>query len=80
VRTDPYVYVEYGAAKGRCDAGERELYDLANDPFELDNLLVTDPEAVDEEAASLQARLDELRDCAGIEGRDPEPPSGHYCD
>ena len=80
VRTVQYVYVEYGAAKGACDPDERELYDLTADPFELDNLLATEPEAVAAEADALAAELDELRDCAGIQGRDPEPPSGSYCD
>jgi len=80
VRTDRYVYVEYGVAKGPCDPDERELYDLADDPFELDNLLATEPEAVAAEADALAATLAELRDCAGIDGRDPEPPSGHYCE
>ncbi len=57
-----------------------ELYDTADDPFELDNLAATDESA---QTKAVQARLSELTaelsDCAGIEGRDPEPASGHYC-
>lgn len=63
LRTRTHLYVEY-------ESGERELYDYQSDPDELDNLLADwegraptpDAEAL---AATLAARLDELRDCAG---------------
>jgi N-acetylglucosamine-6-sulfatase len=62
-------------------ADEREHYDLADDPFQLQNLYPASPPSPD---AAVQARLAErlllLADCAGIEGRDPVPPSGHYCE
>jgi hypothetical protein len=59
-----------------------ELYDHAADPFELENL--ASPEvAAGARAQAAETRMsaltDELADCAGIEGRDPEPASGHYC-
>ncbi|HZC84429.1 MAG TPA: sulfatase/phosphatase domain-containing protein, partial [Rubrobacter sp.] len=55
VRTRRYLYVEY-------KAGERELYDLRNDSYELHNLY----DSADEDLISkLDARLDALRDCAG---------------
>ncbi|CAN5250934.1 sulfatase [soil metagenome] len=55
VRTQRHLYVEY-------EAGERELYDLRKDPYELHNLHDSaDPDLISE----LDARLDELRDCAG---------------
>jgi len=57
VRTERYLYVEY------TGTGERELYDLATDPYELQNL-DADP-AYDAIEAQLAARLDELRDCTG---------------
>jgi arylsulfatase A-like enzyme len=55
VRTQRYLYVEYAA-------GERELYDLRKDPYELHNLHDSaDPDLI----SKLDARLDALRDCAG---------------
>jgi N-acetylglucosamine-6-sulfatase len=59
IRTTAWTYVEYGT-------GERELYDLARDPDQLDNVVGTaDPALV----AALAARLAELRTCAGTECR-----------
>ena len=87
VRAAGRVYLRHSAAAdpvtGECQPiDEGEHYDLATDPFQLDNLYPADPlspeGAVEEE---LQARLEVLRDCAGIAGRDAPPPSGHsYCD
>jgi arylsulfatase A-like enzyme len=55
VRTQRYLYVEYAA-------GERELYDLRKDSYELHNLHDSaDPDLI----SKLDARLDALRDCAG---------------
>ena len=58
VRTSRYLYASY-------DTGERELYDLAQDPFELENLAGSAPVE--------QARLD------GVLERlcDPLPPGFH---
>ncbi|MCC6222618.1 MAG: sulfatase [Thermoleophilia bacterium] len=56
LRTDRYLYVEY-------DSGERELYDLVLDPFQLESRHA-DP-AFDAIEADLAARLDAFRDCAG---------------
>ena len=54
IRTTAWTYVEYGT-------GERELYDLARDPDQLENVVETaDPALV----AALAARLAELRTCA----------------
>ncbi len=59
IRTAAWTYVEYGT-------GERELYDLARDPHQLDNVVETaDPALV----AALAARLAELRTCEGAECR-----------
>jgi N-acetylglucosamine-6-sulfatase len=62
IRTTEWVYVEYGT-------GERELYDLASDPHQLENVVATaDPALV----AALAARLAELRLCGGLECRQLE--------
>jgi arylsulfatase A-like enzyme len=59
LRTPAWAYVEYGT-------GERELYDLVRDPYQLDNVVATaDPALV----AALAARLAEMRLCAGTECR-----------
>jgi arylsulfatase A-like enzyme len=55
VRTQGYLYVEY-------DAGERELYDLRKDPYELNNHYDS---AGQDLISELDARLDALGDCAG---------------
>jgi N-acetylglucosamine-6-sulfatase len=55
VRTTRHLYVEY-------ENGERELYDLQEDPYQLHNSYDTaDPALI----AELQTRLDELRECSG---------------
>ncbi len=57
MRTYDYLYVEY-------PTGDRELYDLQSDPYQLDNLIATaDPDLVSE----LAARLEELAACSGSE-------------
>ena len=85
VRQGRWLYIDHTAVPdlttGACeDADEVELYDRARDPFELSNLAA---DTANERAAVVTERLaaltDELADCAGIEGRDPEPASGHYC-
>ena len=62
VRTGTHKYVEYGN-------GETELYDLASDPYELENVYETaDPALVED----LKARLEALRDCSGDGCREAE--------
>lgn len=56
IRTPRYMYAER-------PKGERELYDLRTDPFQLRSRH-DDPELAGVEA-SLASRLDELRDCSG---------------
>lgn len=57
VRTERYTYVEYST-------GERELYDLVKDPYQLENIYEgADPDLL----ASLKDDLDGLKDCKGAE-------------
>jgi arylsulfatase A-like enzyme len=86
VRTLGQVYVQHTSVPNPitdvCEpADERELYDLSADPYQLTNLHPADPmtpSGVLEEA--LHNRMLKLSTCAGIAGRDPAPPSGHYCE
>ena len=65
VRTEDHLYAEYGN-------GERELYDLEDDPHELDNRY----EAADLELLQrLRGQLAALRGCAGTDCRAAE--NGH---
>jgi len=62
VRTATHKYVEY-------DNGEEELYDLATDPFELDNIYESaDPSL----AEDLKTKLDALEGCSGDGCREAE--------
>jgi hypothetical protein len=59
IRTKGWTYVEYGT-------GERELYDLARDPHQLDNAIgLADPALV----AALAERTHALATCAAAECR-----------
>jgi len=60
IRTRRFKYIEY------LNTGERELYDLRNDPFELYNAFgLADPAMV----ARLAARLEKLATCSGASCR-----------
>jgi arylsulfatase A-like enzyme len=85
VRQGPWVYIRHTSlpdlATGICAETESvELYNHESDPYELDNLTAV---AAGSRVAATEERLaaltDELVECAGIEGRDPEPDSGVYC-
>jgi N-acetylglucosamine-6-sulfatase len=82
IRDPTRVYMEYTAISNGvgCDPiDEGELYDLRLDPFQLNNLFR--PNGGQGSAqARLEAKLDELRSCAGIAGRDPQPAGGSYCE
>ena len=65
VRTETHKYVEY-------DNGDRELYDLQNDPYELENVYESaDPSLIED----LEARLEELKECSGAGCRQAEDAS-----
>jgi N-acetylglucosamine-6-sulfatase len=59
---------------------ELEHYDLAADPYQLRNLYPAPSNGVLEAQGRLFSRLEIVRNCAGVEGRDPPPASGHYCE
>jgi len=81
VRVPSAIYVEYTVASdpaNGCDPSpERELYDLSTDPFQLNNL---DGGGAGGLEADLSQRLDSLRDCAGIAGRDAPVEDRSFCD
>ena len=90
IRTPSAMFVEHAAAvdpaTGDCTpfvTPEHELYDLVNDPFELQSLV--GPALVPGSPESLlfnemAARSLALRDCAGIEGRDRRPAGRTWCE
>jgi N-acetylglucosamine-6-sulfatase len=72
IRTERFFYAEHGRRSPRCTrTRQRELYDLQADPHELTNLLSprsgASPASIQVE---LERRLDALRKCAGVAGRD----------
>jgi N-acetylglucosamine-6-sulfatase len=86
IRTPEAVYVDYTRLKdpdsGGCVlANQHERYDLSADPFELDNECVggggCPGDSLQEE---LDRRLERLRVCAGIAGRDPRVARRPYCE
>jgi hypothetical protein len=66
LRTASYLYVEY-------ESGEKELYDLKADPYELDNLAGPAQEGL---MAQLSAWLRRLAACAGADCREAENSGG----
>jgi arylsulfatase A-like enzyme len=64
IRTERYTYVEY-------NSGERELYDLQNDPYELQSL--HNSPAYASVKTTLSNRLRKLKNCAGAGCRRFEP-------
>ena len=56
IRTESYKYVEY-------DNGERELYDLEADPYELDSIYASADSSLVED---LKTKLEALRSCSGV--------------
>jgi N-acetylglucosamine-6-sulfatase len=84
IRDPTRIYIEYtglASLDGECDSIEEgELYDLTGDPFQLENLFRPNGSAGNGQGTP-KAKLEELRDCAGIAGRDPQPPAGaSYCE
>ena len=68
IRTPDYLYAELTADRqGPLPEPETELYDLAADSDEVENLAGVDPDL----DAGLAERLDALRRCTGTTGKDP---------
>jgi N-acetylglucosamine-6-sulfatase len=86
IRSPGHLYVHHtealNARTRACEpVDDTELYDLAMDPFELESRHGAPPGSTDAVTrAALAQRSAVLADCAGIEGRDPLPPSGHWCE
>jgi arylsulfatase A-like enzyme len=88
IRTRTQIYVEHyrvvNPATHECVRTlQKERYDLAKDPFELNNLCYGGaPTSCPQDAsqAQLEARLHRLRLCAGIRGRDPQVAGRPYCE
>ncbi len=86
IRTAGDVYIEHTEAREStaepCGPySALEHYDRGADLFQLQNLAPA-PGATPlaDRQQQLADRLDILRDCAGVQGRDPVPASGHYCE
>jgi arylsulfatase A-like enzyme len=83
VRWDQKVYVAWSeVGTAGCVPGEAEMYDLRDDPYQLNDLLPTaDGSPRDELRRKLARKMRRLGTCSGIRGRDPRPPSGfHFCE
>jgi N-acetylglucosamine-6-sulfatase len=86
LRTSRFSYTEYSAlpdpATDECrPAAENELYDLRDDPAQLENLERREGLAVTrEETEELRRRLALLRDCAGVQGRDEQTGDRPFCE
>jgi N-acetylglucosamine-6-sulfatase len=85
VRDLDEVYVQWlGPRIPNTDTCEPQLeiehYNLANDPYELNNLYPATSNGSANAETRLFNGLEALRNCAGVEGRDPAPASGFYCE
>jgi N-acetylglucosamine-6-sulfatase len=85
VRDLDEIYVQYSGPRipgtDTCEPQlEIEHYNLTNDPYELNNLYPAPNGNVEDAEGRLFSELEALRNCAGVEGRDPLPPSGFYCE
>jgi N-acetylglucosamine-6-sulfatase len=82
VRTQRFIYLEYFSKQ---DNGFQEMYDLQNDPYELQNV-ASDPRYAAARGA-LAARLAKIRGCAGeacvagphLRVKLQSRPDGHKC-
>ena len=82
VRTANAVLIERtkeGPGQSCVTSSPPEVYDLRSDPFQLDNLTVTERESSSDLRTELQARLARLERCSGIEGRERRSDAP-YCD
>jgi len=88
IRTSDNIYVVHSRvvdpATSKCiPADQRERYNLKKDPFELNNLCAGGSATncpTSAKQSQLQVRLNQLRDCAGIAGRDQQVNGRPYCE
>ena len=88
IRTRNDIYVRHSRVidpgTSECvQDDERERYDLKRDPFELRNLCFAGDSAncpIGAKQLQLETRLGELRNCAGIAGRDHRVDGHPYCE
>jgi N-acetylglucosamine-6-sulfatase len=88
INTASSVYVDYheivvGASNTCRETQAVERYDLGRDPFELRNLCFGGEISscpTDGEQSSLEDRLKQLSQCAGIEGRDEQVGGRPFCE
>jgi N-acetylglucosamine-6-sulfatase len=88
IRTRDNLYVRHSRVVNRATnkcvpVDQRERYKLKEDPFELDNLCFGGSAAncpVNSEQLDLESRLSQLRDCAGIAGRDDDVGGQPFCE
>jgi N-acetylglucosamine-6-sulfatase len=88
IRTRSEIYVEHhrvvNSATHECQATlEKERYNLKDDPYELDSLCYGGaPDSCPHDATQteLERRLQRLRHCAGIRGRDHRVDGRPFCD
>ena len=74
------IYHSISLGSGCVPDHEVEHYDLGSDPSELENLYPASPGTAEaRRQRSLRLEAAALSDCSGIQGRDPRPASGHYC-
>ena len=88
IRTSANLYVEHSRVvepgTSECvDADQRERYNLKRDPFELHNLCFggsSDSCPTNDTQQDLEVRLSQLRNCAGIAGRDDPVGGRPFCE
>jgi N-acetylglucosamine-6-sulfatase len=88
LRTRREIYVEHyrvvNPKTGECrQTLQKERYDLKRDPFELDNRCfggAADSCPHDTKQNELERRLQDLRECAGIKGRDKQVGNRPFCE
>jgi arylsulfatase A-like enzyme len=83
LRLGTLMFTEYtqvtDPSSGACaPANEHELYELAEDPYQLENLADRPSHAAQRQR--LSDRLDQLRDCAGVAGRDRPVNGRPFCE
>jgi arylsulfatase A-like enzyme len=88
IRTRDDVYVRHSRvvdpSTSQCISDdERELYDLKEDPFQLRNLCFGGSAGncpAGQKQLDLELRLNQLRDCAGVTGRDARVGARPFCE